>query len=72
MEEIYRTLNRLKSRGMKGWHVTKQEWLMEQLEGYDTKEFNKFLRIFLYIQDYNRRVLTMETIVEIILKVMQT
>lgn len=72
MEEIYRTLNRLKSRGMKGWHATKQEWLIEQLEGYDTKEFNKFLQIFLYIQDYNRRVLTMETVVEIMLKAMQT
>ena len=72
MEEIYRTLNRLKSRGMKGWHAAKQEWLIEQLEGYDTKEFNKFLQIFLYIQDYNRRVLTMETVVEIILKAMQT
>ncbi len=72
MEEIYRTLNRLKTRGMKGWHATKQDWLAERLKGYDTKEFNKFLQIFLYIQDYNRKALTMENIVEIILKVMQT
>lgn len=72
MEEIYRTLNRLKSRGMKGWHTTKQGWLQERLQGYDTKEFNKFLLVFLHIQDYNRRELTMENMVEIILKIMDT
>lgn len=46
MEEIYRTLNRLKTRGMKGWHATKQDWLVERLKGTIRKSLINFYRYF--------------------------
>lgn len=68
MEDLYRTLNRLKCRGMKGWSPAKEEWLRKTLENEDIAEVVKYLKMFVDRPVDDRRVFILEDVVHVAIK----
>lgn len=65
MDELYRVLNRLKSYGMKGWHQTKEEWLIQRIEGENIDSLVKYLQMFLVMKPLDRRGFNLETVITV-------
>lgn len=68
MAELIRVLNRLRSRGMKGWHSTKEDWVQEVCAGMDLEAIARYATYFIDHDLIDRRMFTLEVVLKVSIK----